>query len=293
VAAFDEPTRSSGILSFLNDSVLVRSAYRAFAGYMFHKYFDAVAAASEELRREVFRIRYDVYCDELRFEDPGRFPDKQEVDPYDRFSLHCLLLHKATDTFAGCVRLVQVNPEKPDDLLPFERLCKDRMYPEVFARVVPDRLKVGEISRLAVRSSFRRRKGEGSVPGGVVEERQGGFGGSRTPWIALGLYLSAAAVGLIKGLDGVFALMEPRLARRLGSYGIRFQQVGDPVEHRGERAPFFISRSDLYAGVPRPVRGLLEVIESDLRRTGAERMGSASAQMPLQLATPGGAGTPS
>ena len=95
----------------------------------------------------------------------------------------------------------------------------------------------------------------------------------RTPWIALGLYLSAAAVGLIKGLDGVFALMEPRLARRLGSYGIRFQQVGDPVEHRGERAPFFISREDLYAGVPPPVRGLLEVIEADLRHTGAAQMG--------------------
>ena len=117
---------------------------------------------------------------------------------------------------------------------------------------------------------FRRRKGESSLPGGIVEERRSKFAAARTPWIALGLYLGAASIGLIKGLDGVFALMEPRLARRLGSYGIKFVQVGEPVEHRGERAPFFISRNALYAGLPPLIHGLLEVIEKDLRRTGAE-----------------------
>jgi N-acyl amino acid synthase of PEP-CTERM/exosortase system len=272
VAAFTQVARSGGILSFVNDLALTRSAYRALAGYMFHKYFNAVTAGNDDLRSEVFRIRYDVYCDELRFEDPARFPDRQETDAFDSFSLHCLLLHKASSTYAGCVRLVQVNPEKPDDPLPFERLCHGRMYEDKLAKLVPDRTKVGEFSRLAVRSSFRRRKGESTVPGGIVEERRGPVGGMRTPWIALGLYLSAAAIGLIKSLNGVFALMEPRLARRLGTYGIRFQQVGDPVEHRGERAPFFISREDLYASVPPPVRGLLEVIEADLRRTGAEAL---------------------
>jgi N-acyl amino acid synthase of PEP-CTERM/exosortase system len=211
----------------------------------------------------------------LRFEDPTKVPDKQETDGYDRFSLHCLLLHKASEKYAGCVRLVRVDPAHPDEPLPFERLCKGRMYDEVLRGLVPDRRKVGEISRLAVRASFRRRKGESNLPGGVVEERRGSFGSMRTPWIALGLYFSAAAVGLIKGLDGVFALMEPRLARRLATYGLAFRQVGDPVEHRGERAPFYISRADLYAGLPAPLRGLLEVIESDLRQTGAETMGDA------------------
>jgi N-acyl amino acid synthase of PEP-CTERM/exosortase system len=253
---------------FVHDMALTRAAYRTFAGYLFHRYFDAVFAGSDQLRSEVFRIRYDVYCDELRFEDPARFPDKQETDAYDPYSLHCLLLHKPSDTFAGCVRLVQVNPESPSDPLPFERLCEGRMYGEVLGKLVRDRRKVAEISRLAVRSNFRRRKGESRVPEGVVEERRRGSS-ARTPWIALGLYLGAASIGLIRGLDGVFALMEPRLARRLGSYGIRFVQVGDPVEHRGQRAPFFISRAALYASLPPLVRGLLEAIEKDLRRTGA------------------------
>lgn len=265
-------SRPGSIVRFVHNLAVTRSAYRALAGYMFHRYFRAVAAGSEELKNEVFRIRYDVYCDELRFEDPAKFPDKREIDPYDQFSLHCLLYHKGSDAYAGCVRLVQVDPERPGDPLPFEHLCRDTMYRDVLDRLVPDRTKVAEISRLAVRSTFRRRKGESSVPVGIIEERKRGLGGMRTPWIALGLYLSAAAMGLIKGLDGVFALMEPRLARRLGSYGIKFVQVGDPVEHRGQRAPFFISREALYAGVPPPVRGLLEVVEDDLRKTGAEAM---------------------
>ena len=95
-----------GIGQFINDLALTRAAYRVFAGHLFHRYFNAVAASSDELRREVYRIRYDVYCDELRFEDPARFPDKQEIDPYDRLSLHCLLLHRTSNTFAGCVRFV-------------------------------------------------------------------------------------------------------------------------------------------------------------------------------------------
>jgi N-acyl amino acid synthase of PEP-CTERM/exosortase system len=265
---------------FVNGLAPTRAAYRVFAGYLFHRYFDAVFAGSEELRSEVYRIRYDVYCDELRYENPDNFPDKQETDSFDRYSLHCLLLHKPSNNFAGCVRLVQVNPHAPSQPLPFERLCEGRMYEDVLAKLVPDRCKVAEISRLAVRSTFRRRRGESSVPGGIVEERKGGSS-ARTPWIALGLYLGAASIGLIRGLDGVFALMEPRLARRLGSYGIRFDQVGDPVKHRGERAPFFISRAALYASLPPLVRGLMESIEKDLRRTGAAQ---PSAPLPIDSA---------
>src|SRR5690606_22447751 len=77
-----------------------------------------------------------------------------------------------SDTFAGCVRLVL--PATPSDPLPFERLCAGHMYDDVLEELVPDRRKVGEISRLAVRSNFRRRRGEKNLPEGVVEERRAG-----------------------------------------------------------------------------------------------------------------------
>ena len=48
-----------------------------------------------------------------------------------------------------------------------------------------------------------------------------------------------------KKLEGVFAMMEPRLARQLRRFGFMFNQVGEIVEHRGERAPFIIKISEI------------------------------------------------
>jgi N-acyl amino acid synthase of PEP-CTERM/exosortase system len=261
------------LTQFIREFPVTRAAYRALAGYLFHRYFSVVSAASDQLRNEVFRIRYDVYCAELGFEDPTRFPDQKEIDPFDDNSYHCLLLHRPTGVFAGCVRLVATDPNHPEAPLPFERLCHNSLDEELLRKLVPDRSKIGEISRLAVRASYRRRAGESATPAGIVNERnEGRFRRTSTPWIALGLYFSAAAIGLIKGLEGVFALMEPRLARRLRTYGLNFVQVAQPVEHRGLRAPYFISKRDLFTGVPPILRGLLEVIEADLRATGAVNM---------------------
>ena len=87
----------------------------------------------------------------------------------------------------------------------------------------------------------------------------------RFPHIALGLYLGASAVGLADGATGVYAMMEPRLARHLRFAGIRFEQVGQPIEFRGLRAPYYISRKALFRYLSRPLRQLLEAIAEDLR----------------------------
>lgn len=244
-------------------TALSRILHRYIVGRVFHRYFLAVPADSAALRDEVYRIRYDVYCDELGWENPSTFPDGRERDAFDPYSLHSLLLHRPSNTYAGCVRLVKVNPEKPDDLLPFERLCAGRLYKDVIDTARLDRLRIGEISRLAVRARFRRRPGEHETAEGKLPE-QSRERERKTPPIAMGLYLAAAASGLITGMEGVFALMEPRLARRLIGYGIAFRQVGDPVEHRGLRAPFYIDRPALYGGLQPVLRGFLEVIEGDL-----------------------------
>ena len=72
--------REGGVTRFVRNLAITRSAYRALAGYLFHRYFRAVSAATDDQINEVFRIRYDVYCAELQFEDPGKFPDKREID---------------------------------------------------------------------------------------------------------------------------------------------------------------------------------------------------------------------
>ncbi len=233
----------------------------------YHEFFSITIANTDELREEVFRLRYDVYCRELGWEDPSNYADELEKDAYDPVSQHCLLLHKRSGLYAGTVRMVLTHDSGVKPPIPLVDHCGNGLYD---SPLHPDKLPLGsygEISRLALRSEFRRRAAEHSDPAGHGEhlfewtqtERR------RFPHIALGLYLGASAVGLADGATGVYAMMEPRLARHLRFAGIRFEQVGEPIEFRGKRAPYYISRKTLFRYLTRPLRKLLFAIADDMQ----------------------------
>ena len=252
-----------------------RLLLRFVVGRAFHRYFTVVRASSEELKSIAFGIRYDVYCRELEWEDGTRFHSEIETDEYDADSEHVLLLHRPSDTYAGCVRLVRASRLDPRKPLPFELSCAESLYPDARDILDNDRASVGEISRLAVTARFRRRAGETAPLGGSA--REAGESGSndqrRTPNVALGLYLAAACVGLEAGLRGVFALMEPRLCHRLKRHGIVFRKMGDEISHRGTRAPFYIDKAALFQGLDPKLQALLDVIRKDLRQKPASDPG--------------------
>ncbi|MCB1790214.1 MAG: PEP-CTERM/exosortase system-associated acyltransferase [Gammaproteobacteria bacterium] len=233
----------------------------------YREFFTITLADTDELRKEVFRLRYDVYCRELGWEAAENFPDQLERDIYDDSSRHCLLKHNRSGLFAGTVRMVMTRDSDHEPTIPLIEHCGDNLYDGPFHPSQMPGGSYGEISRLALRSEFRRRNGEQSSPDGHGEhlfewsqdERR------RFPHIALGLYLGASAVGLAEGADGVYAMMEPRLARHLRFAGIRFEQVGDPIEFRGLRAPFYISRKILLRYLSRPLRRLLFAIAEDMQ----------------------------
>ena len=233
----------------------------------YHEFFSITMADTDALRKEVFRLRYDVYCRELRWEDPANFPDALERDIYDDASRHCLLKHKRSGEYAGTVRMVMTHNSHLDPPIPLIGHCEGTLFD---GPLRPDRVtpgSYGEISRLALSSEFRRRASEHKNPAGHGEnlfewtqtERR------RFPHIALGLYLGASAVGLADGATGVYAMMEPRLARHLRFAGIRFEQVGEPIDFRGLRAPYYISRKALFRHLSRPLRKLLFAIADDMK----------------------------
>ena len=232
----------------------------------YREYFKLIPADTPELKREVYRIRYNVYCAELGWEDPDAFPDGMETDSYDAHSRHCLLLHKGTDSFAGCVRLVIADSNTDNPAIPLQQHCGDTLDRETFDIDALPRSSFGEISRLAIRQEFRRRPGEQQDPAGTgndlfeMQKSQR----RRFPHIALGLYLGAASVGIGEGMGGVFAMMEPRLARHLKITGIEFLQVGAVMDYHGPRAPFYITRDALLKHLRPDLLELLEVIEEDL-----------------------------
>lgn len=232
----------------------------------FERYFEVVPAVAPELVDSVYRIRYEVYCRELHYEREDAFPDGREMGPDDAHSIHCLLRHRPSGTFAGCVRLVMNDPADLQSRLPFERYCLHSLQRDI---IDPEKLRrdsFGEISRLAVVSRFRRRTGEQGTAHAVAEDLPNPSRDERRvfPHIALGLYLAAAAMGLRAGLDAVFVMMEPRLARHLRRYGIVFTQAGDVINYHGQRGPFFITRESLYSNLEPDVRDLLDLIHGAL-----------------------------
>lgn len=231
----------------------------------FDAHFDVVAVKSAETRREVFRLRYAVYCEELAYEDGSVFPDGEERDAFDDDAEFALLRHRATGRAVGCVRLI-VNKHRRDLCFPFEQVCAGRLDRTLIDIDGFDRDRAGEISRLAVHQDFRRRKGEAETPDGVSGEPEDHFGGSRRyPLIAMGLFLAATALAMNGGLEQVLVMMEPRLARLLGSCGIRFTLIGEVIDYHGRRGPFRITRPQLLANLNPDSAALLAAMIERLR----------------------------
>lgn len=232
----------------------------------YHEYFKMEHAKSSVLKKTSYELRYNVYCNELGWEESEQFPKQEETDEFDEWSEHYLLFHRSSKRHAGTIRLVQTHPDFPNRKIPLDKHYNGEYWDTPYH---PEKMQLGtygEISRLALLSSFRKRTGEDKTPDGLgkqlfeweLTERR------RFPHIALSLYLSAAAAALSKGMSGVYAMMEPRLARHLSFSGIRFEQVGPPVEFHGKRAPYYISRESLYKHLRRPFRRVLYAIADDL-----------------------------
>lgn len=230
----------------------------------FERHFEVQPVRDDAARQEVFRLRYAVYCEELGYEDPGAFPDGLEHDDFDADSEFALLRHRESGRAAGCVRLI-LTERRPDLRFPFEHVCAGHLDPRLVDPATLDRAHAGEISRLAVHRDFRRRSGERVSPDGVAAGADTTLGTRRHPMLAMGLFLAASALGLNRGLDQVLVMMEPRLARLLGSCGIRFTPVGEVIDYHGKRGPFRIRREELLNALDDTSRALLDHMVERLR----------------------------
>lgn len=89
----------------------------------FEQYFEIVPALSPALKEEAFRIRHQVYCEDLGFEP--RRPNRRESDPYDAQSLHLLIRSVHAGDFVGCTRIVRAQSQDTQRAMPFEQICAD------------------------------------------------------------------------------------------------------------------------------------------------------------------------
>jgi N-acyl amino acid synthase of PEP-CTERM/exosortase system len=202
----------------------------------FSKYFEILLAINDSEKAAAFRIRHSVYCEDLAWE--AIRTDGMETDEYDAHALHCLVRSRASGDFIGCVRLILTAPDSPHAPLPFERTCGPALHRSLLDPAKLPRDRIAEVSRLAIIGQYRRRRGEKHMPaGGIQDTELDSAGQPRFAWLLIGLYMGVFAVAARHGLEQLFLLSEPRLARHLNKIGITNVQIGNPTEHRGFRAP--------------------------------------------------------
>ena len=232
----------------------------------FNQYFKIRFAGTKELREEAYKIRYGVYSKELGWEPENA--EKMETDECDHYSYHCILEHRRTNTFAGCIRLVIPPANNPNLALPFEESCLASAIENTVDTTKLPRGGFGEISRLAVLEDFRRRDKEKNMPFVLKEvnmatiyseEEQRNF-----PNIAMGLYLSGLAMAAIFKHVGIVVMMEPRLNRRLIRFGLPFEQIGDAMDYHGSRAMFYLRQEKFYSELNDELLKLYNILHKDL-----------------------------
>jgi N-acyl amino acid synthase of PEP-CTERM/exosortase system len=188
---------------------------------------------------DILRLRYDVYCTERLFLRPGDFPDGIESDGFDNCSRH-FAAYTLDELLVGTVRLVQPGALRT---FPFELHCT------TFADFkMPPRFECGEISRLVVKRSHRRRRADNvlGIPGFAIRDASVVPGpisdleprNERSPMLLLGMYREIFRYSRSHGVRFWFAAMERSLARSLNKVGFQFQPIGPVAEYYGSVTPY-------------------------------------------------------
>lgn len=239
----------------------------------FVKEFRFCLATSPQEKQRIFRLRYDVYCEELGYEEPADSANGLEFDAYDQHAIHCLIEHRRTGLTAACTRLVMPNPSLPAplDRLPLETYGGQSLTHPVLHPERLDKATYYEISRLAVARIFRSRIQDTEVPGITTNPHEFSASERETfPFLVSGLFLAGYALGRMSGKEIAFAMMEPRLPRLLAMAGFHFTKVGETIEFHGQRSAYCITREQADAGMQLALaplyRHIQEVLGPQLER---------------------------
>ena len=199
---------------------------------------------------EAYRLRYQVYCLECRYLPEQNYPDGRELDSYDEYSTHYCSFDRS-GSLVGYVRLVEMDDR---GRFPFQDHCV------IFDDAkMPPASQCGEVSRLMVRSDYRRRRGD-TLAG--VNETQNivppeGDRRSNTPQLLLSLYRQMYAYSRAHDIRYWIAAMEVPLARSLARMNFGFRQIGAQTDYYGPVAPYLADLRELEQRLAETAPGLL------------------------------------
>lgn len=216
---------------------------------VFNEFFEMVPAISDELKNEVYKLRYQVYCIENNFEPSWQFPDEIEFDDYDQQSVHYLIRHRKSGDYAATTRLILPDANNPKKPFPIEINSKiDNV--DLFKTI--SRHNLAELSRFCVSKQFRRRRNEQHLMTTYDADSEVAFTQKEkrsSSHLTLALFACAIKISSENNIHSWYALMEPALKRLVSTLGINFVAIGPLVDYHGTRRPCVIKVDDLLDGV--------------------------------------------
>lgn len=210
------------------------------------------------LLKEIFRLRYEVYCLECQFLDPLDYPDGLEIDSYDQRSFQ-VAAHNLEGLLVGSMRFVLA---KEGQKFPFEEHCST--FDDF---TFPPREQCGEVSRLVVRKSYRRRAGDSLQGMSKGFQEQGNVSNigqperntesndnqrrNNSPQTLIGMYREIFRFCRRNGVNYCFGAMERSLARLLNRIGLCFIPIGPQGDYYGKVIPYILNLDEMEADLPK------------------------------------------
>ena len=214
---------------------------------MFESNFEVFLADTPEGKEIHYSIRYQVYCEEMGFENKDDFPLQMEYDENDDRSVHFIVREKLSGYWVGAIRLIF----KQDALLPIEQSCKineDITTNDLFGAV--------ELSRLCLIKDVRRGFKDIDPPHGISEDYNQPKANNRVKlmpnrqkinrMIIWGLIYATAEYCYSNNIQHWYFMTTAALARVLRRGGLNLMSVGESCQHNGERFPFKMNVLETY-----------------------------------------------
>lgn len=207
------------------------------------KRFKFVEVDTEFLKKEIFKLRYDVYVREFGFEKKEFHPSGLEKDIYDSHSVELAAIEQLsaeTQKVIGTIRLILHSEHG----FPIENVVT---IDSTNKKTPTDR--IAEISRLAICKDYRRCQGDGlygvksylrassgEIPPYKEEARNEKV--RIQPYLIWGLFKELYQVSKKLGITHWYMITEKKLWYALKRFDLIFRQIGEPVDYHGMRIPY-------------------------------------------------------
>lgn len=218
---------------------------------MFDNFFEIFLADTKEGRAIHYNIRYQVYCEELEYEDSEQFPDKKEFDKWDpandqdQRSRLFLVRLKHTKEWVGAMRLVHSSSQK----LPLQEVSSlnhnvDNSSIEVSRLCLVKRLRKPYIQYPYGINETSASNYQLATKEKVADENQEKYFQHNSKvknTIISGLFNAVSNYCKSNNIKSCYLLSSKGLMRIVKRQGFSIKQVGSSCKHRGSmRSPYLI-----------------------------------------------------